>query len=161
MIWTSNERGGTVTLIATEDDVQVAVAVARPRFAAPGQGIAGWTITRLRFADGLRGDPSFTERFIPEMMEQVKQRGWMTDEDLLDYRWEDDGIHVGSLHVMIPPEGRHRLLAQRAVMRDEVDKIAAEAGVEVAEPLTEEVAVLVELKDLTREEVAELRKLRG
>lgn len=144
MEWTTSKRGIFTRVIGTEDGREVVTMDARPRFAAPGEGIEGWTITKLVIKSANRGDNKFTERMIPEIMVQVKENGWMTDEDLLNYHWEDDGLHVGSLHVMIPQEFRSRLLAQRVVMRDEVDKIAAATGVEVAEPLTPEVVEVIE-----------------
>jgi hypothetical protein len=144
MDWTTKTAGRKTILVGVLDGQEVVSMTAQPRMAAPGQGFEGWTITKLVITPSKRGDDSFTEQMIPEIMERVKEQGWMTDEDLLNYRWEDDGLHVGSLHVMSPKEFRNRLLAQRVVMRDEVDKIAAVAGVEVAEPLTPEVVEVIE-----------------
>lgn len=144
MNWTTSTRHFKTTLTGKVDGVEAVRLIAQPRYGRPGEGIEGWTITKLVIAPSSRGDSHFTEGMIPEIMQQVKLQGWMTDEDLLDYHWEDDGLHVGTLHVMIPLEYRNRLLAQRVVMRDEVDKIAAERGVEVAQELTPEVVEVIE-----------------
>lgn len=143
MDWTTEPRPGKTIVKGAVDGQVVVVLEARPRFGKPGQGIDGWTISKLVIAEPKRGDAAFTTEMIPEIINQVKGHGWVTDDELLEYHWEEDGIHAGSLRVHIPLELRERLLAQRVVMRSEVDKIAEDRGVEVAEPLTESVAEVV------------------
>lgn len=144
MDWNKTTAGMRTKLVGSVDGAMAVVMVAYPRLGRPGEGFEGWTIDQLTISPTLRGDASFTASMIPEIIDQVKAQGWVTDEELVQYRWEDDGIHAGSLHVRIPLELRHALLAQRVVMRDEVDKLAEVAGVEVAEPLTDEVVQVIE-----------------
>lgn len=141
---TEEDSPGGMTLRVSEDDVEVAVlkAIKTPD---------GWKINHIRIEKSRRNDDALAEALYPMVIAKVIDLGWITENDLPNYKYTPEGIECGSLKVNLPQQKRDNVLRFRTVARDEVEKVAERKNVTVKQALTPEVAAVKEFARLEKE----------
>lgn len=82
---------------------------------------------------------------------------------MVDYEWDEDGVRVGKLRILIPQDhdGREDTLRYRLISRGKVEEVAAAKGKAITEELFPDEVAMVELKqalDAERKQVEEKAK---
>ena len=109
---------GGVKLLVSEDGELVATLRAM-------KVLNEWRIRQLSIVEARRGDDLLAESLYPEIIAKVIELGWITEDELPDYKYTERGIEVGKLVVELP-EQKHKdaALRFRTIARDEVEKAA-------------------------------------
>lgn len=105
-------------------------------------------VRSLWVREDLRGDDAFATEVYLGLLAKVIELGYVTEDDLVDYEWTDEGVRVGNLRVLIPQDhdGREDTLRYRLISRGKVEEVAAKKKKPIKGELLDDEVAMVELK---------------
>lgn len=114
---------------------------------------------KLWLDPSVRRDDAFAAEFYPALIAKVKELGWITDEDLANYSWNDAGIVCGPVTVILSQRvDDPATLRFRTEARAVAEESAAKVDVEVTAPVSADIVTIAELVDagVSKEELKAL-----
>lgn len=147
--WNIEHRPVDIVVTGVVDGERVVRVVASHIFTTPDEPNK-LMVRSLWVREDLRGDDSFATEVYLGLLAKAIELGYLTEDEMLDYEWDEFGVRVGGLRILIPQnhDGRDETLRYRLISRGKVEEIAAEKKKPITGELLPDEEQMVELKEM-------------